>query len=445
MKDITNVREIALNALLNLEKGNYNIDSVFDNNELNIKDIHLLKELVWGVCRYKIILDWYIKQLSDYPVHKMPLKLINVLRLGFYQILFLDKIPDYATVNEAVALAKKYGHHGQVKLINGILRNLIRKKESLINPTTISDPTDYLVFNFSLPQWLINRWLDRYGFDFTKNLASAMKQPPPLTLRVNTLQISPYELKRKLIDIGLNAENVISPEALIIEKNASQQIKDIYGYNEGCWYVQDTGAMLVSKILNPQPGEKILDICAAPGGKTTHIAQLMKNKGKIIAVDNNKARMNKLLENVKRLKINIIKPVIADAEKEMSNVNLMFDKILIDAPCSAIGTIRHNPDVLWNKTYDDFSMLPKRQLNILCNAAQYLKKEGILVYSTCTTEPEENKMVIKKFLKRNKEFKLISLKEFLPSDWEEKNKGMIQLYPHIHNTDGFFIARMKKE
>ena len=272
-----------------------------------------------------------------------------------------------------------------------------------------------------------------------------MKQPPPLTLRVNTLQISPYELKRKLIDIGLNAENVISPEALIIEKNASQQIKDIYGYNEGCWYVQDTGAMLVSKILNPQPGEKILDICAAPGGKTTHIAQLMKNKGKIIAVDNNKARMNKLLENVKRLKINIIKPVIADAEKEMSNVNLMFDKILIDAPCSAIGTIRHNPDVLWNKTYDDFSMLPKRQLNILCNAAQYLKKEGILVYSTCTTEPEENKMVIKKFLKRNKEFKLISLKEFLPSDWEEKNKGMIQLYPHIHNTDGFFIARMKKE
>lgn len=443
MKDHTNIRELTLTTLLDIEKGNYKLDSIFENNKLNIKDLHLLKELIWGVCRYKLTLDWYIKQVSDYKIEKMPVKLINILRIGFYQILFLDKIPDYAAVNESVNLMKKYGHCGHVKLVNGILRNLIRKKDSLVKPETISSPADYLVFNFSLPQWLIDRWLSRYGFEFTKALASAIKNPHPLTLRVNTLQISTDELKTKLIDTGLDVYNGIFPETLIMEKGFSQGLKDIYGYNEGYWYVQDIGSVFVSKILDPKPYETILDICAAPGGKTTHIAQLMENKGEIISIDNSKTRMNKLLENSVRLKIDIIQPIVADAQINIPDCHIA-NKILVDVPCSSLGTIRHNPDILWAKTYDDFLMLQKKQLNILSNAAQFLKKNGILVYSTCTTEPEENKDVVKKFLKRNKDFKLVSLQEFLPTNWQEQNKGMIQLYPHIHNTDGFFIARMVK-
>ena len=444
--DTLNVRETALNVLLRIGKGNYDLAELVNNNRLNINDRHLLKELVMGICRYKIRLDEYIALLSNDPVEEMPLTLINILRLGFYQIIYLDKVPEYAAVNECVNLATKYCNKGQVSFTNAILRNFIRNKAKYEITEDKNNPVDMLVKKFSMPQWLIERWHNRYGFEFTRGLARECKKQSTLTFRVNTLQITREQLRKNLIrHNGVTVEDGILPESLLFTEGISCDLRKLYGYGEGYWYVQDVGSMLVSKILNPQPGETVMDVCAAPGGKTTHMAELMQNTGNITAIDNNKSRMTRLEENYTRLKIDIIQPLIADAFKGI-DCSIMADRILVDAPCSAIGTIKHNPDILWTKKYEDFMYLPPRQLNILLNASKYLKDNGMIVYSTCTTEPEEDEDVVNKFLEQKPEFQLIPLNQFLPDQWKnDEDTGMLHLYPHIHNTDGFFIALMQKK
>lgn len=428
------------------------IDSVFSNgaysnialnrafavNQISDLDRRFVTELVYGCIKAKGTLDWILEQNVSRPLNKISPAILNILRLGVFQIFFLERIPASAACNEAVNLAKKFGHIGTVKFVNAVLRNCVRNKEKIVYPSIQENELLYLALKLQHPEWLIKRWIRDYGIEDTIKLCVFNNQVPPVTLRVNTLVITRDKLLNKLAEDGFQVRpSEWSEDGIVCEKLPSLGL--LFKKYNNCFYVQDESSMLVASILNPKPGQRVIDVCSAPGGKTTHLAQLMENKGEIIATDIHDHKIGLIRENAKRLGIEIIKTEIKDAAENVQAWNESADCILVDAPCSGLGVLRRRAEARWTKTESGLKEFPQLQLAILNNAARYLKPGGRLVYSTCTLESAENVGVVQTFLKLNKQYELAG---FAHPKTGEIIKDL-QILPQKDGIDGFYICALK--
>lgn len=447
MKSQSNAREIALKILYQInEKGAFsNIALHKGLRNFNGKDVDrtFITELVYGTVKWKITLDWVINKYSSRKVNNIDPWIRNILRMSLYQVMFLDKVPPFAACNEAVELAKIYGSRGTSGFVNGVLRTILRNLKNIVYPD-IKNPEDYLSIKYSHPTWMVKRWIKNFNLTFSEQLCKANNNIPPLTVRINTLKttrdhaIKLFEKeglkvnKGRFLDEALNILNIPSIEGLT-------------SYKEGLFQPQDEASMLVSYILAPQAGQLILDVCGAPGGKSTHIAQLMKNEGKIIVRDIFKHKLKLVDMLAGRLGINIMEIQEHDARILDKTLIERADRVLVDAPCSGTGIIRRKPDIKWTRQEKDLEALVQLQKEILKVSSHYVRKGGCLVYSTCSLEPEENEEIIKNFLESNGNFIIDDISPFIPADLKgEVKDGFLRTFPHIHETDGFFIARLKR-
>ena len=437
-------REIILNILMDI-----NINGAYSNHSINkhlknknIENENFIREIVYGVIENKMYIDYIISQASSIKLKKIHPTILEILRMGVYQIVFMDKIPNRAAVNEAVNLSKKHGHKGISGFVNGVLRNISKNKEKLMMVDNKNE-VDFLSIKYSHPKWMIEIWLKNYGFEFTEKLCKENNSKAKLNIRVNTLKINKEELMERLSEYNVH-ETKYAKDGIVIDNPL--RITSTEEYKKGYFTIQDESSMLVSQIMAPKENSFVLDLCSAPGGKATHIAQLMNNKGKIICRDIYDHKLKLIKENSERLGINIIEVEKFDATVLDESLIEKVDYCIIDAPCSGLGIIRRKPEIKWNRYKEDIRDLTKIQWNILNNAKRYLKPGGIMIYSTCTIMKEENSDMIYNFLSENGDFKLVGFKnEFLSDEFgEDANQGFIQLFPHIHSTDGFFIAKLKK-
>ncbi|QIB28125.1 16S rRNA (cytosine(967)-C(5))-methyltransferase RsmB [Caloranaerobacter azorensis] len=442
-----NSREIALKILYEVDvKKAYSSISINRNLRLNVNELDelFIRELVYGVLENLIFIDWIIKRYSKVRFSKISPIVKEILRLGIYQIIFMDRVPDSAACNESVKLAKKYSHKGTVGFVNGILRTISRNKNNIEIPDKKLMPIKYLSIKYSYPEWMIERWINEFGFEFTEKLCIANNKKPKLNIRVNTLKISRDNLIRKFSDMGLKVyETRYADDGIVVENPI--KITDTDEFKKGYFQIQDESSMLVGQILNPKEGSLILDVCSAPGGKTTHIAQKMNNKGKIIARDIHEHKLKLIEQNAQRLGIDIIETEVFDALVLDDDLVEKIDYCVVDVPCSGFGLIRRKPEIKYNKSLEDIKEISQIQYNILRNSSRYLKQNGILVYSTCTIEREENIKLINRFLSENPMYKFVPIEEVNCDDMKINGRdGYIELFPNIHGTDGFFIAKLIK-
>lgn len=421
-------RELAINILYKIENAesysNIEIDKEFNKSDLDALDKSLASELVYGVLTWKITLDEIIQRYSNIKLRKISNWILNILRIGIYQIVFLDRIPESAAVNESVKLAKKYGHEASSRFTNAILRKIEKNEmEKLIDYLSSKAILEDEIISIitSHPIWLVDELLKEYDKKFLTELLNANNIKPDITLRANTLKTSRDELFKLLKLKGF--------DCIKGELQDSIKVKKINDFSNQLFVVQDEAAQLACLKLAPKDGEKVLDTCSAPGGKTTYLAQLMHNKGEIDAWDIHEHRVKLVNDMANKLGINIIHTSIKDASELCVGLNDYYDKILLDVPCTGIGVIRKKPDIKWTRKAEDIDELSSIQEQILNTCSNYLKKGGRMVYSTCTIFKRENHMQIEKFLSEHSDFKLI----------EE-----INLYPHINNTDGFYIAVLER-
>ncbi|HHY36740.1 MAG TPA: 16S rRNA (cytosine(967)-C(5))-methyltransferase RsmB [Firmicutes bacterium] len=447
---MTPARSVAIRALYRVnEEGGYAnllLPQMLAREKLSPQDRALATELVYGTLRWQKRLDWIIGAFSKRPLEKLDPWVRNILRLGAYQLCFLAGIPPHAAIYETVQLMKNYGHRGNVAFVNGVLRSILREGKKVQFPRVEEEPAAHLAVVYSHPQWLVERWLSRWGFAETKALLAANNQPAPLGLRVNTLKTTPAELQRMLEREGVQATpGRYLPEALLAEHAAS--LEQLASFRAGFFQVQDEASQLAVHVLAPRPGERILDACAAPGGKTTHIAQLMGDEGAIWASDVHPHKLDLIRENCRRLGIKSVHVVARDARKWGEDCKGAFQRVLVDAPCSGTGVLRRRPDARWRKRPADLEELPALQLEILRGVAPCVAVGGTLVYSTCSLEWEENQAVVQAFQQAEPAFRLDNLTPYLPPGLESPTarEGYIQLFPHQHGTDGFFVARLVRE
>lgn len=408
-------------------------------------DKAFVREVVYGVLRWRGRLDWIIAAYARVKPPRMERAVITILRMGAYQILFMDRVPSSAVVDESVKLAKGLRREDVVPFINGILRGIAEERKEVAYPDLQTDPLDHIATFYSHPDWMVRRWIDQWGVEETCALCQADNQIPPLTMRVNTLQGSREEAVNRLHDEKIEAlPTPFSPVGLVIKD--PPPLSTWGPLQEGWFQVQDEAAQLVSLLLSPQPGQRVLDVCAAPGGKTTHLAQMMEDQGEIVAIDVNQAKLALLQENCQRLGISIVKIVAQDATAPLPFPPTSFARVLVDVPCTGLGTLRRNPDGKWRVQERDIARLQKLQREILAQASTMLKREGILVYSTCTLTPEENEGVIEAFLSGQNEFRLEDASPFLPAGCEGlvDTKGYLRTLTSRHGMDGFFAARMRR-
>ncbi len=412
-------REIAVKILYNIEQGAYSDAAIKEKLRGNIlpEDSALITELVYGVTCYKIKLDYIIEQYSKLPLKRLSKWILIILRMGIYQLLFLDRIPESAAVNESVKLAKRYGHTASAGYVNGMLRNIARSSKKI-------EYNDISIL-YSHPAWLVDLWTKEYGADFTKQLLAANNNRADVTIRVNKLKCTAEELEALLKQKGIQTK-VINDRC--IQVKGTGNIEQLDEYQKGFFTVQDISSMYAVEALAPKAGEFVIDACAAPGGKTTYMAELMQNEGTILAFDLYEHKIDLLRKNAARMGLDIIQPCLQNAENLREDLIKKVDKVLVDAPCSGFGIIRKKPDIKWTKSLQDISKLAQIQKNILSAVSNYVKKGGILVYSTCTISKKENEEQLEQFLKNNQNFELLQ-------QW--------QLFPHIDNCDGFFIGVLK--
>ncbi|HLG21598.1 MAG TPA: 16S rRNA (cytosine(967)-C(5))-methyltransferase RsmB [Candidatus Manganitrophaceae bacterium] len=412
------------------------IDRYLKRRLLERRDRALLTELVYGVWRQRGFLDWRIDQFSKVPSLQPTLR--NILRLALYQIFFLDKIPPSAAVNESVELAKQTGGIAAGRLANGLLRNILRQKDRLPQPDPTGDPVIFISVGASHPEWLVRRWIARWGEEKTLQLCRSNNETPPTTLRTNTLKISRAELARRLEDEGASAAlSPLSSEGLYLKRGA---VGTLPSYQQGLFYIQDEGAQLISYLVDPRPGETLLDLCAAPGGKSTHLVELMKGKGEVVATDIDPERLNLIEENVRRLQT---PGVSVEPLPDAAAPQRRYDRILIDAPCSALGILRRIPEGKWKKRPSIIPAYAKKQRELLEKGAPLLKKGGRLIYATCSTEPEENEEVVENFTLNHPEFKIEHPAESLPPAARKyvDEKGYFTTLFNSDKMDQFFGVR----
>ncbi|AGL02241.1 16S rRNA (cytosine(967)-C(5))-methyltransferase RsmB [Desulfoscipio gibsoniae] len=443
-------RETALKVLLAVEEreayANLALGAVLDKMNPGKLDRAFITELVYGTLRTQNTLDWALSRYLRRSLPELTAAVRNILRLGTYQILFMDRVPDSAAVNESAILARRHGHEGIVKFVNGVLRNLVRGKKQLNYPDPNEDPVQYIALRHSHPAWLVRRWLNDFGFAETEALCAANNQPAPNTVRVNTLKTSAAELIEKLATLGVKAtRGQYAVDCLQLQGFVS--LGGLAPFKEGLLQAQDESSILVGQAVRPAPGSRVLDVASAPGGKATHLAQLMQNQGVIMALDVHEHKIKLIEENCRRLGVQIVQPVLADARQIPEKYTGWADYVLVDAPCSGLGVLRRRPDARWRKGEEQLAALAELQAQILESAAAVLKPGGVLVYSTCTITCEENLGQVKSFLHKHADFQWESLAELLPDSLDytaTMGRGYLQLLPHIHGLDGFFIARLRK-
>lgn len=444
---LNSAREVALNILLRVEEekaySNLLLSSVFKKESLSNADRGLVTEIVYGTITWRDRLDYTIGQYSKGSIHKLDKWVLVLLRLSFYQLLFLERVPSYAVVNEAVNIAKRRGHRGISSFVNGILRSYLREPKKAEIQHDL-EPIPRIALEQSHPQWLVKRWVDQFGEKVTEEICIANNEPSTLSIRVNSLKIHKHALIQKLADENVSTVPAkFFPQALRIESSGNPI--DNTSFKDGLYTIQDESSMLVGHLLNAQTGMKVLDACAAPGGKSTHIAEIMQNEGSIIANDLHVHKEKLIQEQAKRLGISIIETTVADAY-ELPERNLgSFDRILLDAPCTGFGVIRRKPDLKWHKQLRDIKSISYIQYQLLVRIAPLLKRGGKLIYSTCTIEAEENQQLIQRFLLEHPQYKLDdTMVDDLPDELKEKVEvaGMLQILPQYWGTDGFFIARL---
>lgn len=441
---LENTRQIALkiinDVLINEAYANIALAREIGKHSLSDQDRRFVTELVYGTIKAGATLDWLLMHYVSRSLKKVPPVIVNILRMGIYQIFFLDKVPASAACNQAVELAKKYGHSGTVKFVNAVLRSSARNPEKAVYPSKEENMSLYLSLKYFHPEWVVKRWLTRFTPEAVEELCLMNNTTPPLSLRTNTLKLSREELLAKLKNEEAYGEPSEWTEEGILCKSYPA-LGTLKSLQQGLFQVQDESSMLVAHVLDPKPGEFIIDACAAPGGKSTHIAQLMKNEGKILATDIHDHKLTLILQNASRLGIDIIETRNLDATLLDDYYKDKADRVLVDAPCSGLGVLRRKADARWRKDESLLRELPKLQNSILHSAANSVKPGGILVYSTCTTEPEENQDVVTAFLKERPDFILESAGDYFLKKRPEK---MVQLWPHIDYVDGFFIVRMRR-
>ncbi|MBE9546868.1 MAG: 16S rRNA (cytosine(967)-C(5))-methyltransferase RsmB [Proteobacteria bacterium] len=444
-----NPRGIAVDILNRVDKtGSFAepiLDSFLSRNILaNIHDRRLLTQLVYGTLRMRGHLDWVIRHLYRGRMESMDAGIKNILRTGLYQLMFTDRIPEFAAVDEAVKITEK-AYPGRSGLVNAILRNAIRKKGDFEYPAIDKDPSSHISIVHSHPLWMVKRWLNIFGIEETLEICKANNEIPPLTLRINRLKTDRDELLKELSGEGLTVRPTeFSPDGIILS-NPPAPVRETKYYKIGYIQIQDEASQLISLLVNPKPGERIMDICAGIGGKTTHMAGMMRNSGSILALDISRKKIESSKALSKRLGATIIDTLVGDAASEPEKpLHEKFDHVLVDAPCSGLGTLRRNPEIKWRLLPEDLKSLPPLQKRILNSAGRYLKSGGTLIYSTCTIMPEENEEVIKAFLSDNSGFEQIHPPASINSKMTDK-EGFFRTYPHRHGTDGFFGAVLLKK
>lgn len=386
-----------------------------------------VRELVYGVLEHKLTLDYYIDLLANNGVGSLKTNELTILRMGIYQIGYMNSVPEYAAVNESVLLAKRYCR-GKDGLINGILRAYLGKRMQLKLPDRSEDEVRYLSVKYSYAPWIVELWLRHYSSDFVEQLLAAGNETPPMTVRLNWLRIMKKDLISKLEESGFEVkEGDICSNALHVK---GSRLLETEAYRMGLFTPQDESSMLVAEKLDPQHGDVVMDMCAAPGGKTMAIAERMNNTGKIIASDIYRRKLDLIDREAKRLGVTNVETRSWDATREESSMFQKADRVLVDAPCTGLGVVRRKPEIKYKEHTDEMDLLPKKQLAILTASASYVKPGGTLVYSTCTINPNENEKVTDAFVKRNPSFKKVE---------------RTLLLPNVNGTDGFFICVMKKD
>ena len=441
-------RDLALGALIRLTRDPGFSSSILDrlfraNPHLDDRDRAFVSQLVQGVVRWRLRLDWIIEEAAHFPLRKIDPPVLDILRLALYQIFFLSRVPESAAVNEAVKQAKARCPRHVVSFVNGLLRNICRNKDRIPFPDRSADPVLFLSVTHSYPGWLVEKWIRELGEDKAEALLEAGNRTPSLTVRLNGLKTSRSILIRRMEEEGLKAKATLhSPLGVVIE-GLRGRVDQLELFRKGLFQVQDEAAQVASYLLAPPPGSRVLDVCAGYGGKASHLAELMVNQGEVVALDTNRARLISLAENSKRLGIHIIHPVVANAAKQVSDLfRSSFDRIMVDAPCSGLGVLSRHPDGKWNRDREDVRRLAGLQSTILGQTAAALGMGGRMLYVTCTLSREENEGVVQAFLKRNKGFALENLRNQVPP-WALDlidERGFLRALPHLHGMDGFFAA-----
>jgi 16S rRNA (cytosine967-C5)-methyltransferase len=418
----------------------------------------LTVELTYGVLRRLSTLDWRLQPVAAKPLPRLPIMVQMILRLGAYQCLFLDRIPVSAAVDESVRLAKLHQHilkKDWSGFVNAVLRSLLRQSAPPL-PEVDREPAKALAIRHAMPEWLAARWIERLGISAAALLCERSSAVPPVSLRVNRLKTTPEALLQRFAEEGLVAKpSSVSPVGVILQEGGV--ISSLPGFEEGTFYVEDEAAQLIPPLVDPRPGDRVLDACAAPGGKTTHLAELMENRGSITAVDRKEVRLAKLKRNCARLGISIVDTVAGDARQlprsllgvrhAVDENQAVFDRILVDAPCSGLGVLRRHPEAKWRKEPESFLRHQALQLQILHAVAPCLRPGGVLVYSTCSTEREENEDVVDQFCRTHAGFCRESVSPWLPVAARRflTEQGDLSTRDNRESMDGFYAARLKKD
>jgi 16S rRNA (cytosine967-C5)-methyltransferase len=432
------------------------MDRALDRSVIDARDRRLAVEITYGVMRRLGTIDWRLGPVLDKPLDRLPVAVQMLLRIGAYQLLFLDRIPASAAVSESVKLAKS--QREKLKrdwsgFANAVLRALIREPSPSWPPLE-TGPAKALAVKYSVPEWLSIRWIERWGIERAAAACDQVSLIPPLTLRVNRLQIGRDEFLDRLHAVGLPATPTrVSPVGVILQGGGA--IPSIPGFSAGDFYVEDEAAQLVPPLLDVQPGDVVLDACAAPGGKATHLAELMKRTGRVYALDRSERRLKVLEANRARLRLEHLIPVVGDLRHSSwahrtpkggdRQGALPFDRILVDAPCSGLGVLRRHPEAKWRKHSEQFQRHHDLQLQLLDSAALCLRPGGVLVYSTCSTEEEENEAVIDGFLRSHEDFRRESVARWLPAAGCDlvTERGDLSTMGNQDSMDGFYAARLK--
>lgn len=445
------VREVALDVLVAVEEreaySNLLLDHALKESGLSARDRGLATELVYGTIQRRLTLDWILNDLVKKGVFSLDPWVRQLLRMGVYQLRYLDRIPDRAVVHETVSIAKKRGHRGISGLANGVLRSYQRRRREWQLPAQPETHRE-LALVTSHPEWLVRRLSGVYGMEETKAMLEANNRPPRSSVRINLLKGDREEvaerIRQKMPAVAVEP-SAVSVQGLVLSGGGNPAASTLF--REGWYTVQDESSMLVSEILDPQPGERVLDGCAAPGGKTGHLAERMADEGVLVSCDIHSHKVDQIQDQVRRLGLTIVEPRRTDM-RELVGSEKPFDRVLLDAPCSGLGVIRRKPDIKWSKEPREIEALTDLQKQLLDAAAKLVSPGGILVYSTCTLEPEENSRQVEAFLDGHPDFHPdITLEERLPEIVREQailGEGWVQILPHHFDSDGFFIARLKK-
>lgn len=449
---MVDARKTALKVLITLDRGDQTLDGILDHispraGSLSRRDRSLFNALIYGVLRWRGRLDYIISHFSNTALKKIEPGVLNILRLGLFQIIYLDRIPDSATVHTSVELTRQIGASRAAGFVNALLRKAAVNYSSVVFPALKSDPVALFSTAHSLPDWLARRWLQRYNPETLTALCDTINSIPPITIRTNTLKATREQL---ILSLEGDVEHIKpasdTPDGITMN-NLKRSIPDLPAFKNGWFQVQDEAAQLVSLLLNPQPEESVLDACAGLGGKTAHMAQLMQNKGSIAAMDKDEKKLQQLDTDMQRLGISIVRTYGHDLNSPLDTKQQGdFDRILLDAPCSGLGVLRRNPDIKWKSREAGLKRHADVQKRFLENLAPMVKPNGVLVYAVCSIEPEENEAVIDTFLKKHPKFVIDKSLGKLPETLHSivKPATGFKTLPLLNHMDGFYFVRLKR-